>query len=36
MKIIKNSSKNSKNKEIKEIKEKLESYIKSIEEGKNI
>ena len=33
---FKNLSKNSKNKEIKEIKEKLESYIKSIEEGKNI
>ena len=33
---FKNLSKNSKNKEIKEIKEKLETYIKSIEEGKNI
>ena len=33
---FKNLSKNSKNKEIKEIKEKLESYIESIEKGKNI
>ena len=33
---FKNLSKNSKNKEIKEIKEKLDTYIKSIEEGKNI